>query len=159
VDSIEHLFIGNALCASDSAGRICLPGFVRSILDRRSDSRTIVIGRHECDPCLVAYDRSFARILARDCQRRRLAEEAADPVAQHARVRRIFGFAEEGDFDRRGRLTLPPMMRRHARIDGLALIVGTGAAFEIWNPALALASGDSGLSELAGFHLHAPLAA
>ena len=159
VDSIQHLFIGNSLCATDSAGRICLPGFVRSILDRRSNSRTIVIGRHERDPCLVGYDRGFTAILARDCQRRRLAEEATDPAAHHARARRVFGFTEEAELDRRGRISLPPMMRRYARIDDLALVVGTGGAFEIWNPELALASGDSGLSELAGFRLHMPLAA
>jgi hypothetical protein len=45
------------------------------------------------------------------------------------------------------------MVRRMGRIEGLALFVGTGGAFEIWNPELAAASGDPALAELARWRL------
>jgi MraZ protein len=45
------------------------------------------------------------------------------------------------------------MMRRKGRIEDQALFVGVGGTFEIWNPKLALESGDTDLRELAAFRL------
>jgi MraZ protein len=45
------------------------------------------------------------------------------------------------------------MMRRKGRIEDQALFVGVGGTFEIWNPKLALESGDAELRELAAFRL------
>lgn len=158
-DNEGRLFIGNGLCAVGAWGRLILPLFVRSSLALRSDSGTILVGAHETDSCLVAYDREFARQLAADARRRRIAEEATDPAAHHVRARRIFGFVEEAALDARGRIALPPMLRRRARIGDAALLVGAGGGFEIWSPHAALASGDPLLAELAAFHLHAQHAA
>jgi MraZ protein len=149
----DHPFIGNALCAVDRGGRLILPPFVRSTLSRRSDARLLFAGCHESDPCLVAYDRSFARTLAFDCRRLRLRDASLAPEAYHARVRRIFGFVEPLEMDSRGKVALPPMLLRRARIERSALVIGTGGAFEIWNVQRALESSDPDLSELAAFHL------
>ena len=67
-------------------------------------------------------------------ERRRLAEESADPKAHFARARRTFGITEEVPYDSSGRIILPPMMRRKGQIEDLALFVGVGGTFEIWNP-------------------------
>jgi MraZ protein len=149
----EHPFLGNALCAVDGAGRLTLPPFVRSTLSRRSDARLIFAGCHESDPCLVAYDRSFARTLAFDCRRLRLRDATLAPAAHHARIRRAFGFVAPLEMDSRGKVALPPMLLRRARIERSALIIGTGGAFEIWSAQSALASSDPDLSEIAAFHL------
>ena len=154
-----HLFIGNALCAVDAAGALILPAFVRGTLSRRSDAGMIFAGTHEKDACLIAYDLGFVRSLAIDFTRRRIAEEAAAPLAHHARARRTFGLVEELLLDAGGSIRLPAILQRRARIDRIALIVGTGDAFEIWNPDLALESGDSGLRDLAAFHLEIQQAA
>jgi MraZ protein len=151
--------MGNALCAVDPAGRLVLPGFVRATLSRRGDPRLIFVGGHGEDPCLVAYDRSHAARLASDCRRLFDAEDATERHAHAARSRRLFGFVEQVLLDSRGKLALPPMMRRRARIEGLALVVGTGGPFEIWNPKTALEGGDPALSELAAFHLDCAQAA
>ena len=96
----------------------------------------IVFGAHERDSCLSAYEPAHrGSLLGRDGSRR------------------LFGFAEEAEFDSRGRVTLPPMMRWKGRIGDLALIVGTGGAFEIWNPDLALEAGDPELREMAKYRL------
>lgn len=155
----DHPFIGNALCPVDGGGRLVLPPFVRSALSRRSDARLIFAGCHESDPCLVAYDRSFARTMAFDCRRLRLREAALAPEAHHARVRRAFGFVEQLEIDSHGKVALPPMLLRRARIERSALVIGTGGAFEIWNAQSALESSDRDLSELAAFHLDYQLAA
>jgi len=155
----DHPFIGNALCAVDGAGKLVLPPFVRGALSRRSDARLIFAGCHESDPCLVAYDRSFARALAFDCRRLRLRDASLTLEAHHARIRRTFGFVEQLEMDSRGKVALPPMLLRRARIERSALVIGTGGAFEIWNAQSALESSDPDLSELAAFHLEFQMAA
>lgn len=152
---LEHLFNGSALTAVDAKGRLSVPAFIRGVIERRSDARAVVIGAHEVDPCLTAYDRGYARILHAENERRRLNEEAAGaaPAAHYARARRTFGLTEDVPYDSSGRIILPPMMRRKGRIEDLALFVGAGGTFEIWNPQLALESGDEDLRALAAYRL------
>lgn len=152
---LEHLFNGSALTAVDAKGRLSVPAFIRGVIERRSEARAVVIGAHEVDPCLNAYDRGYARILHAENERRRLNEEAsgAEPTAHYARARRTFGLTEEVPYDSSGRIILPPMMRRKGRIEDLALFVGVGGTFEIWNPQLALESGDEDLRALAAYRL------
>ena len=148
---VEHLFSGSALCAVDAGGNLLLPRFVRETIDRRSEARAMLVGAHECDPCLTAYDRAYGRVLHADSERRRLAGEA--PQASHARLRRIFGYAQQVAFGESGAIVLPPMMRRRARIVARALLVGAGGTFEIWDPETALQHKDAEISEIAAFHL------
>ena len=150
---LEHLFNGSALNAVDSKGRLSVPAFIRSVIERRSDARAIIIGLHEVDPCLTAYDRNYARNLYSENERRRLSEEERDPQAHFARARRTFGVTEEVPYDTSGRIILPPMMRRKGQIEDLALFVGVGGTVEIWNPRLALKSGDQDLRDLAAYRL------
>ena len=134
---IGSFFGGNGLAAVDSAGRVRLPLFVRETLARRSEGRRLVFGAHENAPCLSGYDPGHRAALAdRDGSRR------------------IFGFAEEAEVDSRGRVTLPPIMRWKGRIGAAALFVGTGGAFEIWNPELALEADDPDLRQMAEYRLH-----
>ncbi len=49
-----------------------------------------------------------------------------------------FGASEEVPYDPSGRVVLPPMMRRKGRIEDLALFLGAGETFQIWNPRLFL---------------------
>ena len=137
---LEHLFNGSALSAVDAKGRLSVPSFIRGVIERRSDAKAVVIGMHEASPCLNAYDRGYAKILYAENERRRLAEEAAggDLAAHHARVRRTFGLTEDVPYDTSGRIILPPMMRRKGELMELALFLGTGETFQIWNPKLLL---------------------
>ncbi len=150
---IEHFFSGSALNAVDAKGRLSVPAGIRSVIERRSEARAIVLGMHELDPCLVAYDRNYGRFLHRENERLRLAEEAQDPRARYSRDRRTFGIVEEVPYDPSGRIILPRMMRSKGSIEDLALFIGTGATVEIWNPRLAVESGDEGLRDLALYHL------
>ncbi len=150
---LEHLFNGSALNAVDAKGRLSVPAFIRSVIERRSEAKAIILGGHEVDTCLTAYDRNWAKYLFAENERRRLIEEAADPQAHFARNRRTFGVTEEVPYDTSGRIILPPMMRRKGKIEDLALFVGVGGTFEIWNPHLALQSADEELRDLAAYRL------
>ena len=54
--ALEHLFQGSALNAVDAKGRVSVPSFLRSVIERRGDSRTIVLAKHDTFACLSAYD-------------------------------------------------------------------------------------------------------
>jgi MraZ protein len=155
---IDHPFGGSDLCAVDAAGRLRLPRFVRETLNRRGAGSSLIVGTHEADPCLIAYEPAFAAVIHADVERRRIAEQPVAPHLHHARVRRAFGWVAEAGIENEN-LTVPPLMRRRARIGDLALIVGTGGTFEIWDARRALDSGDADLRELAAFHLDARHAA
>lgn len=133
---VGPLFGGNAIEPVSAAGRLRLPSFILDTLVRRSDGRRIVFGAHESEPCLSAYDPGWRAALADREDRRRL-----------------LGFAEETQFDSAGRVTLPRMMRWKGRIGALALFVGTGGAFEIWDPQIARLSGGPDLREMAEYRL------
>jgi transcriptional regulator MraZ len=152
---LDHLFNGSALSAVDAKGRLSVPAFIRSVVERRGSPKEIVIGVHEVAPCLNAYDQNWAAQLFKENERRRLVEEAAgdDASAHHNRARRTFGFTEVAPYDTSGRIILPPMMRRKGRIEDLALFVGLGGTFEIWSPRLALEHGDEDLREIAAYRL------
>jgi MraZ protein len=152
---LEHLFNGSALNAVDAKGRLSIPAFIRGVIERRSDAKAVVIGMHDVSPCLNAYDRGYARHLHLENERRRLREEGegGSPEAAYARARRTFGITEDVPYDTSGRIILPTMMRRKGRIEDLALFVGVGGTFEIWNPHLALESGDEDLRDLAAYRL------
>ncbi len=152
---LEHLFNGSALNAVDAKGRLSIPAFIRGVIERRSDAKAVVIGMHDVSQCLNAYDRGYARHLHAENERRRLREEGegADPEAAFARARRTFGITEDVPYDTSGRIILPPMMRRKGQIEDLALFVGVGGTFEIWNPHVALESGDEDLRDLAAYRL------
>src|SRR4028118_116261 len=60
--ALEHLFQGSALNAVDAKGRVSIPAFLRSVIERRGDARTIVLAKHEAFPCLSAYDPAYAAL-------------------------------------------------------------------------------------------------
>src|SRR5437762_10227682 len=60
--ALEHLFQGSALNAVDAKGRVSIPAFLRGVIERRGDARTIVLAKHEAFPCLSAYDPAYAAL-------------------------------------------------------------------------------------------------
>ena len=152
---VDDFFQGSALNAVDAKGRLSVPAFVRSVIERRSDGRFIVVGAHDVSPCLTAYGRQYARNIYAELERRRLAEEArGGTVDEHyERARRMFGMTEDVPYDPSGRIVLPPMMRRKGKIEDLALFVGIGGVVEVWNPRVALEVGGPDLKEIAAFRL------
>ncbi|MGZ8998888.1 MAG: MraZ C-terminal domain-containing protein, partial [Allosphingosinicella sp.] len=100
-------------------------------------------------------DLANAPALHADIERRRIRDEetGAPPEAHFERLRRAFGYAEETLIDGKGNLTIPAMIRRRGDIEDLALFVGTGSSFEVWNPRVAQESGSKDIRELAEYRL------
>jgi len=134
--ALEHLFQGSALNAVDAKGRVSVPAFLRTVIERRGDSRTIVLAKHEQFQALSAYDPAYAA-LKHEKLERLLEKQETDPEAQLIYQQRnlmAFAASEEVPYDSSGRILMPPMMRRKGGIQDLALFLGTGETFQIWNP-------------------------
>ena len=139
--ALEHLFQGSALNAVDTKGRVSIPSFLRTVVERRGDARTIVLAKHGAFPCLSAYDPAYAALKHAKLERLLEKREDADPAAElEYQQRNLMAFAatEETPYDSSGRIVFPPMMRRKGQIGDLALFLGTGETFQIWNPKLLL---------------------
>src|SRR3954470_4926881 len=136
VAALEHLFQGSALNAVDGKGRVSIPSFLRTVIERRGDARTVVLAKHETFHCLSAYDPAYAALKHTKLERL-LEKEETNPDAQlEYQQRNLMAFAatEEVPYDSSGRILMPPMMRRKGEIGDLALFLGTGETFQIWNP-------------------------
>jgi MraZ protein len=155
--ALEHLFQGSALNAVDAKGRVSIPAFLRGVIERRGDARTIVLAKHEAFPCLSAYDPAYAALkhakLERQFEKDELNPDAE--LAYQARTLMAFGATEEVPYDSSGRIVLPPMMRNKGGIAELALFLGAGETFQIWNPQLLLADNriPEDLKDIARFRL------
>ena len=138
--ALEHLFQGSALNAVDAKGRVSVPAFLRQVIERRGDARTIVLAKHDAFTALAAYDPAYAALKHAKLERL-LEKQETDPAAELDPARRTmmaFGATEEVPYDSSGRIVLPPMMRRKGKIEELALFIGVGETFQIWNPTLFL---------------------
>ena len=155
--ALEHLFQGSALNSVDAKGRVSVPAFLRSVIERRGDARTITLAKHEAFPALSAYDPAYAALKHGKLERL-LEKEETNPDAQlDYEQRNLMAFAatEEVPYDSSGRIVFPPMMRRKGQIEDLALFLGAGETFQIWNPRLFLAESrvPDDMKDIARFRL------
>ena len=155
--ALEHLFQGSALNAVDAKGRVSVPAFLRSVIERRGDAKTIVLAKHEAFACLSAYDPAYAALKHQKLERQFEKEETNPDAQLEYQQRNLMAFAatEETPYDTSGRIVLPPMMRRKGKIEELALFLGTGETFQIWNPAVFLEDAriPEDLKDIARFRL------
>jgi MraZ protein len=155
--ALEHLFQGSALNAVDTKGRVSIPSFLRSVVERRGDARTIVLAKHEAFACLSAYDPAYAALKHSKLERLLEKEETNPDAALEYQQRNLMAFAatEEVPYDSSGRILFPPMMRLKGQIGDLALFLGAGETFQIWNPKLLLADKriPEDLKDIARFRL------
>lgn len=155
--ALEHLFQGSALNAVDAKGRVSVPAFLRSVIERRGDSRTIVLAKHDTFPALSAYDPAYAALMHNKLERLFEKQEGDPDAALEYQQRNLMAFAatEEVPYDSSGRIVIPPMMRSKGGIEDLALFLGVGETFQLWNPKLFLADPNipEDMKDIARFRL------
>src|SRR5438552_19061081 len=91
--ALEHLFQGSALNAVDGKGRVSIPAFLRGVIERRGDARTIVLAKHEAFPCLSAYDPAYAALKHAKLERLLEKEETGPDAAIESQMRNLLAFA------------------------------------------------------------------
>jgi len=155
------LFLGCALCEVDADGNVLLADPMARSLGLPAADEPLFLSTHERDHCLVGYAKSHLGEIRTRTERWRLADEDAgrDMRLHHERMRRLFGIVEVAPRSESG-LMLPAVMRHLGGIESIALIVGAGDRFEIWNPQIAVAHTDGRFRELATFQMsrHPPRA-
>jgi MraZ protein len=135
------LFTGHALNAIDAKGRVAIPSGLRQAVEANGDGRNLIIAKHETDPCLIGYDRGWSELLhARLSRSEDRAADSGRNYDRHNANRRAFGLVEDVPFDASGRFILPPMLRDRAQLTDLALFLGAGDTFEVWNPRVLIES-------------------
>lgn len=152
---MDEIFQGNALNTVDAKARLSVPVFIRSVLDRSSDRRSVYVGLHESKPCLTFYGASYSSFLVGDLERRRdaLEQRDADPNEIEELEAGLFGIGEPVGYDQGGRIVLPQMQRGLAEIRDQVLFISRGRFVEGWNPKLCLELGGDNRKRIAGFYL------
>lgn len=118
------MFAGAHQLTIDDKGRLAIPARFRQPLADECKSQLVITMGHE--PCLEIYPApEFARIAS--------AIEAMDNREHAELLKRAFvGRAVETEIDKQGRVALPPILRRLAKLDSTVVLVGQINRFELW---------------------------
>ena len=121
-------FRGQSIHRLDSKGRLRIPSKLREILQNHYTDALIVTTR---DKCLVAYPPEFW-----DTIETKILNFSQVQPEQRNFVRHFISSAEVCEFDKQGRILIPPILRERAKLDGEVLLAGMLTSFEIWNKEL-----------------------
>ncbi|HET9014199.1 MAG TPA: division/cell wall cluster transcriptional repressor MraZ [Thermomicrobiaceae bacterium] len=117
------MFLGRYAHSLDTKGRLAVPARFREALG------TDVVITRGIDRCLSLYPMTAWEPLAE----RVSSLSISDPDARTFR-RMVFAEAANAEFDRQGRILIPPDLRRYAGLDRDAVVVGMHTYVEIWSP-------------------------
>jgi MraZ protein len=124
-------YSGAYLNAVDAKNRLSVPAPLRETIESRSSQKQLVLAPAEHNECLVGYDLTrFEQLQAELAER--FAGDYGPGRSDFARA--MFGMAETLRYDENGRIILSPILKELARLDSIALLLGSGDYFEIWSP-------------------------
>lgn len=111
----------------DQKGRIVMPTRYRERLQQENDHQVVMTIDTE-ERCLLLYPLSVWEVIEN-----KLAQLPSFNVQARRIQRLLIGHATEGEFDKNGRLLLPPLLREYAGLTKHAVLVGQGKKFELWD--------------------------
>lgn len=119
------LFSGSHHLSVDDKGRLAVPARFRQHLSERCGGQLVVTRGPDPD-CLVIYPMPEFERLADDI------ENMVDRVdAERAKAITI-GFAADAEMDKQGRILIPPNLRKIAKLEGPAVLMGQIRRFDLW---------------------------
>jgi MraZ protein len=113
----------------DSKGRLAMPTRYRERIVERSNGRLIATVDRS-DRCLLIYPLPEWEEI--ELKLRRLP--TLNPVARRLQ-RLMIGHATDLELDNSGRILVPPNLREYAGLSRVAMLVGQGNRFELWDEA------------------------
>jgi transcriptional regulator MraZ len=118
------MFIGTYEHMIDEKSRLTLPARFREAL-----GDGVVLARG-LDGNVAVYPRETWKMTVE------ARISALDPLSREARELRRFFFsgAAEADLDRQGRILVPAVLTRHARLEREVVVAGNHDHLELWNP-------------------------
>jgi MraZ protein len=130
---------GDGIGLVDDKGRVAIPSALRATLAAnapKADGKsggTIVIGAHQKNPCLIAYDPGYLDVLAAQLDKREAEHTAPDGEFDY-NIKRAGASGEAVPFDGSGRFIMPAFPRFYAGIGEHAFFYGVLDYIEIWDP-------------------------
>lgn len=121
------MFRGHYEHAIDAKGRTSIPARFRDQLAAANDLR-LVVTPALFDPCLHVYPMTAWEEL----EAKIAALPQFDPNVVAFR-RKYLSAAVEAEFDKAGRILIPPMLRDHAALEKEVLWAGMGKTAELWD--------------------------
>ena len=124
----SFLFMDTITNKVDAKGRVSLPADYREIVKELSTE--IVCYRSLTAPCIEGCTEDLLAKLASDM------ESSLDffSQTQDDLTNLIFGDAKRFSFDSTGLIVLSEKLMKHSQITDMAVFVGKGKKFQIWNP-------------------------
>lgn len=119
------MFRGSSFNTIDSKGRIIIPARFRDVIKAEGGDGVIVT---RMDEALFAYtfdqwSKIESKVLA--------MSETSESMR---RFRRVFiGGASDCNYDKQGRILIPPVLRQYAELEKEIVLVGQIVHFEIWS--------------------------
>ena len=136
---------GDGIGLVDDKGRVAIPASLRQALAANSPKAdgkhggTIVIGAHQSNKCLIAYDPGYLDLLAAKLEKRE-AEHTADDGELDYNIKLRAAAGEAVPFDGSGRFIMPAFPRHYAGIGAHAFFYGVLDYIEIWDPKALIAT-------------------
>ncbi|QEK11944.1 division/cell wall cluster transcriptional repressor MraZ [Crassaminicella thermophila] len=116
------MFIGEYFHTIDTKGRVIIPSKFREELGEK------FIITKGLDNCLFVYPQEEWKNLENKLKQLPLTSRDA-----RAFVRFFFSGATECELDKQGRITIPPNLRNHAKVDKEIVTIGVSTRVEIWS--------------------------
>lgn len=111
----------------DAKGRIVMPTRYRDRLQHESNGSVVLTIDTE-ERCLLVYP-----LNAWEEIESKLAQLPSFNPAARRIQRLLIGHATEVELDSHGRVLVPPLLREYAGLNKLAMLVGQGKKFELWD--------------------------
>lgn len=111
----------------DAKGRIVMPTRYRERLQHENQG-SIVLTIDTEERCLLLYP----LVAWEEIEKKLTQLPSFNPAARRIQ-RLLIGHATEMELDGHGRILLPPLLREYAGLTKLAMLVGQGKKFELWD--------------------------
>lgn len=123
---VMELLTGEYRNTLDEKGRILFPSKLRSQI-----TGNVLIITKSIDNCLWLYTPEEWKILSEKIM------ESASPFDQKARlvIRHLIAPAQEVEFDKAGRLSIPQSLREYAGLSKDCVVLGVNRFIELWDAA------------------------
>ncbi|HEC17703.1 MAG TPA: transcriptional regulator MraZ [Sedimenticola sp.] len=128
------MFRGANNISLDSKGRITIPTRFRECLKSRCASQLVITldvtsrRKDNASRCLLIYPLPDWEEIER-----KLAKLPSLDKTVRTLQRAMQGNAMDVEMDGQGRILVPPLLRKRAKLDKRAVLVGQGRKFELWN--------------------------
>jgi MraZ protein len=123
-------FRGSTQLTLDGKGRLAIPAKHRERLVALCGGR-LMLTADPTNGCLLLYPYPEFEAL----ERRLHTLNGMDPIIQQLKLV-VMGSADEVEPDGTGRILIPPLLRKFAKLDKAVVLVGQGNKFLIWDEAV-----------------------